>query len=434
MPPALTTAPTATASAERSSHRALLAGIVGNILEWYDFALYGYFARLFGELYFPAAQPIASTMAAWGVFLGSFLMRPLGALWFGHLGDKVGRKRALELSVLLMAGPTLLLACLPTYDTLGVTAPVLLTLLRLLQGVSVGGEYTSSVSFMIEHAPAHRRGLHGSLGTCGAIIGILLGSLAATSVQAWLPAAAVRSYGWRLPFLLGSLVALVALYVRRHLHETPSFEALRARGQIAANPLAEAFTDRWRAMLHAAFLYALGSAMFYIVYFYLATHLTQVHGIAPATAQGTTSLSLLVLAVGLPAAAHLSDRIGRRPVLLLGCLGTALLAVPLFGLIDTPATALGAQLLLTLVASLVMGPIPATLTELFPARTRFSGFSIGYNASLALFGGTAPLLATWLVGRTGDPVAPAYYLAACALISALASLRVRDSHRRALLQ
>ncbi len=413
--------------------RPVLAGLAGNVMEWYDFMIYGYFASTIGALFFPAKDPLASMIAAYGVLAVSFVMRPFGAIWFGHIGDKLGRKRALELSVTLMAIPTFLLGLLPTYQTLGVLAPILLTVLRLMQGLSVGGEYTSSFSFVIEHAPQNRRGLHGALTTCGAIIGILLASLAGVITSKLAEDPSIGGWAWRVPFLLGVLVAGVGLWVRRSLHETPSFERLKAAGGIAKSPLLEVWRNEKLRITRVFLLYALGSAIFYILFLFVQAALAQA-GMPRHLAQLATTCSLGVLVFSLPFAAYISDRIGRRPVMLAGALSTLLFIVPLYKMLQSLdfAQVVTAQIAMTLISSAVMGPVPAAITEMFPARTRFSSLSVGYNTSLAVFGGTAPMVAGLLMRQTGNPTSPAYYLMALALVSGAIVFFAKETYRDAI--
>jgi len=412
----------------------VLAGVVGNIMEWYDFALFGYFAAILGALYFPSGDPSAELIKTYGVFAASFVMRPVGAVVFGHLGDRLGRKRALELSVGVMAIPTFLLGLLPTYAQVGIAASIALTLLRLLQGVSVGGEYTSSFSFVIEHAPADRRGLHGALTTTGAIVGILLGSLVSALTLQTLTPQQAQSWGFRVPFLFGVVVGGVGLYIRSQLHETPSYERMKAEGNIARSPIREALANNPRQIFATMTMYWLGAAGFYVIFFNLVAYLPQVVGTPREEAQLLNSIALLVLIVTLPTAAYVSDRIGRRPVLLVGCTAMFFAVVPLFWLLNRGGfgNLLVAHIALAILCGLAMAPIPAAVTELFPARTRFSGLSIGYNASLALFGGTSPMISTYLVKLTGDTIAPAYYLAFAALMSFITVLVSPETYRKPL--
>jgi MHS family proline/betaine transporter-like MFS transporter len=408
----------------------VLAGLLGNVLEWYDFMVYGYFVPTLKGLFFPTTDPMAALIAAYGVLAVSFVMRPVGALLFGHVGDRYGRKRALELSVILMAVPSLLFGLLPVYETIGIAAPILLLVLRLCQGLSVGGEYTASFSFVIEHAPKHRRGLHGALTTCGAILGILLASLAAVVTSRVAEDVDSQSWAWRIPFLFGVLVAGVALWVRRSLPETATFERLQREGGLSEHPVREAVTHEGAGIVRLFLLYALGSALFYVLYLFVQAALVEA-GMVPHLAQLATSCALCVLVVALPLAGLASDLIGRRPIMLLGAFATLTCALPLyrslFSLDFTQVTL--AQIGLTLIVALVIGPVPATMAEMFPPRTRFSALSIGYNGSLAVFGGTAPMVAGILIRQSGSDYSPAYYLMVLALISGAAVFVGRETYR-----
>jgi MHS family proline/betaine transporter-like MFS transporter len=403
---------------------------LGNVLEWYDFMVYGYFVPTLKGLFFPTSDPLAALIAAYGVLAVSFVMRPVGALMFGHVGDRLGRKRALELSVILMAIPSLLFGFLPTYDSIGIAAPIGLLILRLAQGLSVGGEYTASFSFVIEHAPPGRRGLHGALTTCGAILGILLASLAAFITSRIAEDESTRVWAWRVPFLLGVFVAGIALWVRRSLQETATFERLRREGGLAKHPVREALTHERRGILRLFLLYALGSAFFYVLHLFVQAALVEA-GMVAHEAQLATSCALGVLVFALPAAGYASDVYGRRPVMLAGIVATLLFVVPLYRMLfslEFTQVAL-AQIGLTVIIALVIGPVPSTMAEMFPARTRFSSMSIGYNGSLALFGGTAPMVAGILTRQTGAAISPAYYLMGLAVVSGAAIWVGRETHR-----
>jgi len=332
--------------------------------------------------------------------------------------------------VILMAVPSLLFGFLPTYESIGIAAPIGLFVLRLLQGLSVGGEYTASFSFVIEHAPPGRRGLHGALTTCGAILGILLASLAAFITSRIAQDEAARAFAWRIPFLLGVFVAGVALWVRRRLQETATFERMRREGSLAKQPVREAITHEWPGILRLFLLYALGSAFFYVLYLFVQAALVDA-GMVAHEAQLATSCALCVLVFALPAAGYASDIFGRRPVMLAGILATGILVVPLFRMLLSLdfAQVVSAQIVLTVLVALVIGPVPSTMAEMFPPRTRFSSMSIGYNGSLAVFGGTAPMVAGLITRVSGSPLGPAYYLIVLALISGAAVWTARETHR-----
>lgn len=412
------------ANEKRILTRSVVGGIVGNVLEWYDFALFGYFAPIIGEQFFPARSPTVSLMGALGVFAAAYVMRPIGGLVFGYIGDRYGRKSALLLSVLLMAIPTTLLGLLPTYDQIGVTAGVLLVLVRLVQGVSVGGELIGSICFVTESAPVGRRGFFGSWSLWSSTAGVMLGSLVAMLVQDVLTPAQAANWGWRVPFIAGSLIAVAALWMRSGLLETPDFEKNKNEGKLDENPLAEVVRTRPTQIASVGCLVVLCGGGFYMLFVWWPTLLSKLLDPPVPHALLANTLSMIVVMVVIPYAGALSDVVGRRPVLVASSLGIALSAVPLFLLVDhgTFLSTFAAQLVFAILIGFFTGPIPATMVELFPVRTRFSGMAIGYNLSLCIFGGTAPLVATWLVHRSNMIVDAAAYLSFLAIVSFMASL------------
>jgi MHS family proline/betaine transporter-like MFS transporter len=412
-----------------SQRRATLAGIAGNVMEWYDFAVYGYFARVIGREFFPSNDPHASLLAAFGVFAAGFLMRPLGGLIFGHLGDHIGRKAALTLSVLAMAIPTFLIGLLPSHAQIGVTASVLLVFFRMVQGLSVGGEYTTSVVFLVENAPPGQRGRAGSWSTVGAVAGILLGSAVGALVTTLVPADDLQSWGWRLPFLVGLGVGLTGLYIRKHVPEPLTLPRVERAKQ---SPLVEAFRKEWRAILRIAGLNILGAVGFYTVFVYLVTWMEKVARVSAAEALDINSLNMLALLIALPIAGGLSDRVGRKPMLLIGAVGMLVLAWPLFWMMDhhEPVLIFLGQLIFTLVFAMYAAVVPVTMVEAFPAHLRCSAVSVGYNLCLGIMGGTAPLVAAWLIDETRDVLSPAFYVMATAVVTLAVILRLPGEARR----
>ncbi len=402
------------------------AGIVGNVLEWYDFAVFGYLAPIIGKNFFPSENRSASLIGAFAVFAGAYLMRPLGAMLFGHFGDRLGRKAALRASVLMMAVPTVAMAILPTHAQAGWLAAVLLLLCRLAQGLSVGGELIGSVSFITEIAPPHRRGLFGSLTLFSSTAGVMLGSAVAALITALVGASAMESWGWRLPFAAGIFIAWFGVWMRRGISETPHFEELRESGRLSRNPVAEVTRSMPGRVSLVANLVVLTGGGFYLLFVWWPTYLTDVIRPPVPHALVLNTLSMAVLTAAIPLAGWLSDFVGRRPVLLVSAAGVGLSALPLFALAahGTMASALLAQTCFAVLMAGISGPIPATMVELFPTRLRYSGVALGYNISLAIFGGTAPLIATLLVSRTGHLLAPACYLAFLAAVSLIACLGV----------
>jgi MHS family proline/betaine transporter-like MFS transporter len=397
----------------RAVRRGVVAGVVGNILEWYDFALFGFFAQQIGAHFFPAGDPTASLLAAFGTFAAGFVMRPVGGALFGWVGDRFGRKHALIWSVLAMAFPSFFIGVLPGAATIGLAAPILLLVFRLMQGLAVGGEYMASAVFLVEGAEPGRRGWMGSWGPLGASAGTLLGSTAGAIVNAALPPDAVLAWGWRIPFILGLGVGLGGLAIRRHYVERVPHQPP------AKSPLSEAFRSHWRTMLHLVALTAGISVGFYTTFVYAATWLEQVAAVPARTALGINTVAMALSLVVIPASGLASDRLGRRPVLLVAGGALAILAYPLMALMarGQPGSILAGQVGLALLVAATGGVMPATMAELAPWRVRCTVLSVAYNLGMALLGGTTPLVAAWLVSRTGVTLAPAIYLAAAGALT-----------------
>ena len=363
--------------------RVIAAGMVGNVLEWYDFAIYGYFASAIGRQFFPHEDAVAQLLLAFGVFALGFLMRPIGGAFVGHIGDQFGRRAALTFSVAAMAIPTFLIGLLPGYATLGLLAPAELTLLRMAQGLSVGGEYTSSMVYLVERAPEGRRGLMGALTACGAGAGILLGSAVGAVFAASMSTAALESWGWRIPFLLGLIVGIAGYFLRRHMLETAPVERRKRP------PIVETLRDHWRIVIGFAGLSVFIAVGFYVSFVYLVSWLQIADGIPPSRALEINSFSMAVSLLVVIAAGLLSDRFGRKPLLIVTCVLGFVGGVPIFWLLNQPSALLAqfGQLGLALIIGLYGGTLPAFLVEAAPPQVRCTAVSLGYNICLGVIGG-----------------------------------------------
>ncbi|WP_029520797.1 MFS transporter [Persephonella sp. IF05-L8] len=414
--------------------KTLFAGMIGNVLEWYDFVVYGFLAVIIGELFFPSSDPMVSLLKSFGVFAVGFVMRPVGAILFGHIGDKYGRKKALTISIIMMAVSTTAIGLLPTYAQIGILAPTLLVILKLLQGLSVGGEYTTSVSFIVEHAPQDKRGLFGSVGILGAVVGILLGSASGAVITKILPEDDLYTWGWRVLFFTGILLGLVGYYVRKNIDETPKFMELEYEELIDKNPVLDVFKKAYKEFIKTFSLSTFQAVGFYTIFVYIANHLAVFVKFPKSTALTINTISMIILAVLIPFFGWLSDKIGRKPIILTSTGLTIILAYPLFKFISSGSVenALIGQILFAIVVAGFMSILPTTLVEIFPTQIRNSGYSIGYNLPFAIFGGTAPLIATYLIKVTGNINSPAFYLIFAATIAFLAGITLKETAKEPL--
>ena len=405
-----------------------------NTVEWFDFAIYGFLATYIAEKFFPSGDETAALLNTFAIFAAAFFMRPLGGFFFGPLGDRIGRQKVLALVILLMSGSTFAIGLVPSYDTIGVFAPLLLLFLRCLQGFSAGGEYGSGACFLAEYASDKHRGFVVSFLVWSVVVGFLLGSLTVTGLETVLSEGAMDSYGWRIPFLIAGVLGAVGLYIRLRLGDTPEFEALRDEGEVASSPLKEAVTTSWRPILQIAGLVVIHNVGFYIVFTFLPSYFTKTLGFTKTDAFVSITVASLVALILIPPLGALSDRIGRKPLLIAGSLAFAVFAYPLFLMLNTGslAAAIAAHAGLAAIESVFVCASLAAGAELFATRVRSSGYSIGYNVSVALFGGTAPYVATWLVARTGNDLAPAYYVIVAALVTLITVLTMRETARRPL--
>jgi MFS transporter, MHS family, proline/betaine transporter len=413
----------------RLMRRAIVAASAGNLVEWYDFAVYVYLATTLAAIFFPQQDSTAGLLSTFAVFAAAFFVRPLGGLVFGPIGDRIGRQRTLAVVIILMSVSTFAIGLLPGYGSIGLAAPALLVVFRLLQGFSAGGEFGGASSYISEYSPTERRGFLTSWVEFSAVGGFLLGSTVVTALTTGLSDGSLNSWGWRIPFLFAAPLGLVGLYIRMRMEDTPKFRALEREHATASAPLRETLTRDWGPMLSLGGLAVIQNIGFYFVLAYMPTYLTKELGFSSTASFVSSTITLVVAMALIPPLGALSDRVGRRPVLGAACVGFAVLTYPLLWVMSQGVlwAAVLAHVVLGMVQATFLSATIAALTELLRTRTRYSGFSISYNISVAAFGGTAPYIATWLIARTGSTLSPAFYMIAGALISLFVVWRISET-------
>ncbi|MFF1443598.1 glycine betaine/L-proline transporter ProP [Streptomyces sp. NPDC058295] len=416
--------------------RAVRAAALGNAMEWFDFGVYSYIAVTLGKVFFPSGNPSTQLLSTFGAFAAAFLVRPIGGMVFGPLGDRVGRQKVLAVTMILMAAGTFAIGLIPSYASIGVGAPVLLLAARLVQGFSTGGEYAGASTFIAEYAPDKRRGFLGSWLEFGTLAGYIGGAGLVTVMTALLSTEDLLSWGWRIPFLIAGPMGIVGLYLRMRLEETPAFaaEIEKAESNRPKVPLRQMIVGQWRALLLCVGLVLVFNVTDYMLLSYMPSYLTgelhydETHGLLVVL--GVMAVMMIVQ----PFAGALTDRVGRRPVIAAGCAGFLLLSVPALllirqGSLFAVALGMGALGLLLVCFTAAM---PAALPALFPTKVRYGSLSIGFNVSVSLFGGTTPLVVTALIGATGNMMMPAYYMMAAAVIGGVAVWFMAESAGRPL--
>ncbi|MBT5223422.1 MAG: MFS transporter [Gammaproteobacteria bacterium] len=400
----------------------LMGGIAGNLLEWFDFSVYGFFAVTIGKNFFPKEDPVAQVIAAFGIFAIGFLMRPVGGILLGYIGDRYGRQKAMLISVAAMAISTFLVGVLPTYATIGIAAPLLLLLFRMIQGLSVGGEYTTSIVYMVEHGSPKHRGLIGSFATIGAVVGILLGSAFGSVLAASMSAQDLQEWGWRIPFLCGLLLGIAGFFLRRG----PDTD--KPISKVTHNPLKMALGQHKRVMAQVAGMSLMSAIVFYLIFVYMVTWLETVDRILPSLALEINTISMLVLLPIMLGAGALSDRVSPRKIMLVAAALTAIFAWPLLWLMNTQNLlhmALG-QIGFAILVGTYLGVLPAYMVQSIAPAVRCTAAGLSYNITLGIAGGCTPILATWMVSTLNDDLSPAFMVIAAAIISFYSLWTMRD--------
>lgn len=410
--------------------KVLIASLIGSSIEWFDYFLYGTVAALvFNQMFFHSDDPAVGLMLAYASFALAFFIRPLGGVIFSHIGDKIGRKKTLVLTLSLMGGATVLMGFLPTYDNIGTAAPILLIILRLIQGIGLGGEWGGALLLAVEYAPKNRRGFFGSIPQMGVTIGMLLGTLA-LSIMTLLPEEAFLSWGWRVPFILSALLVFFGLWIRKGIDETPSFKKAQEKGEIAKIPFVETMRSHWKEVLIAVGAKVVETAPFYIFGTFIVSYATTQLGFSRTVTLNAVTIATIITTILIPIMGKLSDKVGRKKLYVGGTVLMMLYAFPYFWLLHQ-----GSAFLLVVATILGLGiiwaPITAVLgtmfSEIFKSNVRYTGITLGYQIGAALAGGTAPLVATALLNAYDNSYVPvALYIMLAAAISLIAISSVRD--------
>ena len=425
--------PPMTTSDARSAElrRVVVASFIGTTIEWYDFFLYGTAAALvFNRLFFPTLEPLAGTLSAYGTFAVGFVARPLGGIVFGHYGDRFGRKKMLVWSLLIMGVATALIGLIPTYSQIGIWAPILLVVLRFIQGFGVGGEWGGAVLLAVEHSGGERRGFHGSWPQMGVPGGLLLSTLVFAVLSSRLPEPAFLAWGWRVPFLVSVLLVGVGLFIRLRVLESPSFEKLKDARRESRAPLLDVFREHPREVLIGMGMRFAQNVIFYIYTVFVLSYGEKTLGYPRSVMLRGVMIASLLGLFTIPLWSHISDRIGRRPVYLAGGIASLLVAFPFFWLVERgPGFVILAMILaMNFGHDMMYGPMGATLSELFGTHVRYTGASLVYQLTSVVSGGVAPFIATVLLARYGSG-AVAGYMVACCAVTIIATVFLPETNR-----
>ena len=399
---------------DRAVYRAVVASALGNCIEWFDFGVFtaGVMTSVIGTVFFPSDQGGAATLRSFALIAAAFVIRPFGGLFFGPLGDRIGRQKVLAMTIILMSGSTFMIGVLPDYNAIGVAAPLLLLLVRLLQGFSTGGEYGGAATVIAEYAPTRRRGFLGAFLEFGTLWGYVLGASAVLLVDLLSSEPAMYAWAWRIPFWFALPLGLLGLYIRLRLQDTPAFRELTSAGRISRSPLREAISQHWHMILNLIGIVFLLNVADYSLLTFMPSYLSDNLGLSSVASSLTTiGVELGMIAVIAPLG-RLSDRVGRRPLLLTAAIGYVILSWPAVRLMqvhDTAAVVLGFAIMGGLLV-LILAVIGSTFPAMFPTKVRYGAFAIGYNISTSLFGGTAAVVIGSLIEMTGSNFIPAYYL------------------------
>ncbi|WP_277184316.1 MFS transporter [Caballeronia sp. BR00000012568055] len=428
-------APGRNAALTMSGKRAILVSTIGNALEWFDFMVYGFFAVIIAKLFFPATNPTVSLLATWATFGVGFMTRPLGGIVLGAVADRVGRKSALTLTISLMAVGIAIIAFAPTYEAIGIGAPLLMLLGRLIQGFSAGGEVGCATAFLVEYAPGNRRGFFGSFQMVAQAAASLGGSLFGAVLTRTLSPEHLNSWGWRVPFVVGLMIVPVGLYLRSKLDESPVFVEKAEKNELTSRPIRDTATKHWMSVLAGFGLTIFGTIGTYIFLLYLPTHATRVLHMALTDGLISSTIGALVYLVCCPIFGTLSDRIGRKKLMMTALILALLTAYPIFAMLTAhpslPMLIVSQALLMTWLG-IFQGCYPAFISELLPSSVRSTGISVSYNVAVMIFGGFAPAIVQWLTMTTGDALSICYYVMFGCVVALITLIPLRDRYSEVL--
>jgi len=409
--------------------RVLAASTIGNFIEWFDFAIYGFMAVIISQHFFPQGDPTLALIQTFAVFAVSFALRPLGGIFFGTLGDRIGRKNVLAITIIMMASATALIGLLPTYQSIGLLAPLLLTLARCAQGFSAGGEYAGACAFVMEHAPDDKRGWYGSFIPVSTFSAFATAAALGRGLNSLVSEATMQEWGWRVPFLIAAPLGLIGLYMRLKLDDSPAFRLVQQEHNATSAPLMETLTIHGSTIISLMAFISATALSFYMFSTYFATYMQVAGGASRQTALLASLGALMMAALLCPVAGYYSDLVGRRNTIITACASLAIAVFPAYSLAASGtlwASMLGASLMA--VGAVLCGVVTASLlSEQFPTRVRYTASALSYNVAYTIFGGTAPLVATWLIDLSGNHLAPAWYLIAIAGVALIGGLRLPET-------
>ncbi|WP_345149576.1 MFS transporter [Arthrobacter ginkgonis] len=414
---------------QKGLRKSVAAGSIGVFVHWFEWAVYAYLASTIASVFFPEQDGTAALLSVFAVFAISFGVRPLGALIFGTLGDRIGRKKTLSIVILSMSGATLMVGLLPTYSSIGLWAPVLLIAARVVQGLAAGGEFGSAAAFLAEYSPRKHRGFGVSWLEFGSLLGFLAASLVVYVLNVAMSTEAIQDWGWRIPFLLTVPMGLIGFYIRSKIEDTPEFRSLEELDNVPQSPVKEVFTRHWKQLLQMSGIEIMMHVTFYIVLVYLLTYQEETLKMSADSAALLSTVASVAGLILVPLFGAASDRIGRRPILITSAVLLIALSYPLFLIMQSGAPWAGfvSTLGLGIILAIILGVHACAVAELFPTRTRQTGLSIAYSVTAAIFAGTVPYVLTWVIARTGNTMMPAFYLILVGLIGLAAVMTMKET-------